>query len=88
MVVQQPQVQSQVQPQVQQQTAVPTAQGPQIVGSGVQVRATGAEGVCSHQQVCVHLSCMELDLWRSVVRVVVGSGPAGKAQGFSLAGTR
>ncbi|KAF6082091.1 mediator complex subunit 15 [Phyllostomus discolor] len=33
MVVQQPQAQ----PQVQQQTAVPTAQAPQIVGSGVQV---------------------------------------------------
>ena len=42
MVVQQPQAQ----PQVQQQTAVPAAQAPQIVGSGVQVRAVRAES-CS-----------------------------------------
>lgn len=49
MVVQQQQVQPQVQPvqpQVQPQAAVPTAQASQIVGSGVQVRASGVTGCC------------------------------------------
>lgn len=87
MVVQQPQVQpqvQQVQPQVQQQTAVPTAQASQIVGSGVQVRAFGAEGFC--WQVHVHLR-MELDFRRSIVRVMVGSGVRSVKHGLLYPGT-
>lgn len=80
MVVQQPQVQSPAQPQA----AGPAAQASQIVGSGVQVRASGAEGFGTLAGAC-HLHT-ELGCRCSVVRG--GSGWVGKAWGYSfLTGT-